>query len=222
MTIKTMIFGRRRPGLTLAEHRAHMKDIHGALVLDYIRLHPDQAPRRYVQNHAFDGVYPGSDTRVGVFTLGLDFVTEVWFPDLATAKASRETPFYIEHLRPDEPQMVDDSTVFGLPVTEDVIRTPGEPHEGRTKVFVVWHGAPPFALDTSDTVAAIFASAPAHCRNLPVFPSPVHAVDVFFLADEAAAVAFAQSVRQAIGDEAPSGTADVTITVAREYVLHAG
>lgn len=222
MTIKTMIFGRRRPGQTLAEHRAHMKDIHGGLVLDYIRLHPDQAPRRYVQNHAFDGVYPASDTRVGVFTLGLDFVTEVWFPDLATAKASRETPFYVERLRPDEPRMVDDSTVFGVPVTEEIIRTPGEPQEGRAKVFVVWHGAVPLAFDTSDTVQALFASAPAHYRNLPLFPSPVHAVDEFVLADAATGVAFAQSVRDAITSEWPSGTPDVTITVAHEHVLHAG
>lgn len=222
MTIKTMIFGRRRPGLTLAEHRSHMKDIHGGLVLDYIRLHPDEAPRRYVQNHAFDGIYSASDTRVGVFTLGLDFVTEVWFPDLATAKASRETPYYIERLRPDEPQMVDDSTVFALPVTEDVVRMPGEPHDGRAKVFVVWHGEPSFAADASDPLRAIFASAPAHCRNLPVFPSPVHAIDAFFLADEAAAVAFAQSVRDAISSELPAAASGVTITVAREHVLHAG
>jgi hypothetical protein len=221
MSVKTMIFGRRRLGLTLAEQRSHMKDIHGQLVLDYIRLHPEQAPRRYVQNHAFDGIYPGSETRTGVFTLGLDFVTEVWFPDLATAKASRETPFYFEHLQPDEPLMVDEGTVFGLPVTETVIREPAKVDGGRFKAFVVWHGAPPSA-EASEAVKSLFTSGLGHCRNLPVFPAPVHAIDTFFFAHEAAALQFSQSVRDALASELPSGGADVTITVAREHIVHAG
>ncbi len=221
MTIKTMIFGRRRLGQTLAEHRSHMRDIHGRLVLDYILGHPQQAPRRYVQNHAFDGIYPGSDARPGAFALGLDFVTEVWFPDLATAKASRETPFYLENLRPDEPQMVDDSTVFALPATEDVIRAPSEIDAGRIKVFVVWHGAAPSA-QSADAVEAVFASGLGHCRNTPVFPSPVHAIDALFFADAAQALTFSQCVRDALSSSRSSGSADVTITIAHEHVVYAG
>jgi hypothetical protein len=221
MTIKTMIFGRRRLGQTLAEHRSHMKDIHGQMVLDYIRLHPDQAPRRYVQNHAFDGIYPGSDARLGLFSLGLDFVTEVWFPDLAAAKASRETPFYIEHLQPDEPLMVDDSTVLALPVTEEVIREPAKGETDGFKAFVVWHGAPPPA-DAGEALQPIYAAALGHCRNRPIFPAQVHAIDVFFFADEAAALQFSQSLRDALVGEMPSGGTDMTVTLARQHVVFAG
>jgi hypothetical protein len=93
MTIKLMMFGRRSPGQTLAEHRRHMKDIHGRIVLDYIAADPQNAPRKYAQNHGLDGVFAADDAAPTTLRLGLDFVTQLWFDDLGSVKASRETPF---------------------------------------------------------------------------------------------------------------------------------
>lgn len=216
MMIKTLICGRRRLGQTLHDHRTHMKDHHGRLVLDYIAREPSQAPRRYVQNHAFDGIYFGGDECPKGLAYGLDFVTEVWFPDMAAAKSSRETPFYLEHLQPDEARMVDETSVLGLPVTENVILPP-EIRTKAVKVFLFWFNKAPDAKMLAD----IGHGSIGHCRNLPLYPGPVEAIDEFWLPDEATALAFATACRNA----AQAGLASDTrycLVVANEHVLHAG
>ncbi|OLP44995.1 EthD domain-containing protein [Rhizobium oryziradicis] len=216
MTIKTLICGRRRLGQTLREHRTHMKDHHGKLVRDYIAREPSQAPRRYVQNHAFDGIYFGGDALPKAFSYGLDFVTEVWFPDMAAAKSSRETPFYLEHLQPDEPRMVDETSVVGLPVTENIILPP-DMRAKAVKVFLFWFNKAPDAQRLADIGHGIIG----HCRNLPLSAGPVEAIDEFWLPDEATGLAFAQACREA----AQAGLASDTrycLAVAHEHVLHAG
>ncbi|MCO6179583.1 EthD domain-containing protein [Ciceribacter sp. RN22] len=220
MTIKTMICGRRRLGQTLGENRAHMKDHHGRLVLDYIAREPSQAPRRYVQNHVFDGIYFGGDGQPRALSLGLDFVTEVWFPDMAAAKSSRETPFYLEQLQPDEPKMVDETSVLGLPVTEELILPPGL-RDGAVKVFLFWFNNAPDVKTVPDAANGADFGLFGQCRNLPLFPGPVEAVDEFWLPDEAAGLAFAQACRDAAPAFAPSDTR-YCLAIAREHVLHAG
>jgi hypothetical protein len=44
MSVLLMILGRRRPGQTLADHRQHMRAVHGRLVLEYIAEAPELAP----------------------------------------------------------------------------------------------------------------------------------------------------------------------------------
>lgn len=222
MTIKMMIFGRRRPGLTLQESRTHMKDVHGRLVLDYIALHPEKAPRRYVQNHAFDGIYPGSEGQPKVFAAGLDFVTEVSCPDLATLKASRETPYYIEKLLPDEPLMVDAPNVVGVPTTEEIVKPLAGDKVASIKVFLVWHGAAPGVSAVSETIAHIQPAPAGHTRNTPAVPSPIPGVDEFWFVNEAEAQAFAALCRDALLRSAEAGAGSFTLTIAREYVLNAG
>src|ERR1700694_5333114 len=72
--LKLNIIGRRRPGTTLAEHRHHIRHVHGKQVLAYIGTEPEHAPRRYVQNAVVDGLFrataPGSDA----LALNRDFV----------------------------------------------------------------------------------------------------------------------------------------------------
>ena len=121
MSVKLLICGRRRPGQSLSAHRHHMKNVHGAMVLDYIAADPDHAPRHYVQNHAFDGWFAAGDPSQNPLALARDFITEIGFPDMPSVKASRETEFYLTHLKPDEPRMVDDASVFGMPVRETVV-----------------------------------------------------------------------------------------------------
>lgn len=221
MTIKVMMLGRRRPGQTLAENRSHMKDVHGRLVLDYMAADADNAPRRYVQNHAFDGIYAGGKGQVKVFALGLDFVTEVWFPDLPTLKASRETQFYLERLQPDEPRMVDTATVIGLPVMEEIIVAPAS-RDHLIKVFLTWHGTKPTVAALADALGASLDGVLGQCRNTPAVPAQIEAIDEFWWPGEAEGIAFAEACRDAIHARLPNEHANFTLTIAREFVLHAG
>jgi EthD domain len=113
-SLKLNIIGRRRPGMTLAEHRHHIRQVHGELVLRYIRAEPDNAPRRYVQNAVFDGHYRGTAPGTDPFALNRDFVTQVWVTDMSALERSRKTEFYNVHLKDDEPRFVDQSTVVFL------------------------------------------------------------------------------------------------------------
>jgi EthD domain len=221
MTVKMMICGRRRLGQTLGEHRAYMKDRHGKMVLDYIKLDPEQAPRRYAQNHVFDGIYFGGDGHPKALSLGLDFVTEVWFPDMAAAKSSRETPFYLNELQPDEPQMVDEASVIGTPVVEEVIVAPVHAN-GAVKVFLFWFRDMPDARAVTGAVVSEGFDLPGHCRNRPLFPGPIQSIDEYWLPDEASALAFAQAGRDAAHRLVPDGAPAFALAVAREHILHAG
>ena len=60
--VKMMIVGRRRGGMTVAQHHRYMKHEHGQSVVNFIAEKPEMAPRRYVQNHVFDGSFrvPGA------------------------------------------------------------------------------------------------------------------------------------------------------------------
>ncbi|MCM2292680.1 EthD domain-containing protein [Allorhizobium sp. BGMRC 0089] len=213
--VKMMIFGRRRLGQTLGEHRSHMKDRHGAMVLDYIGREPEQAPRRYVQNHAFDGLYFGGDLPKA-FAYGLDFVTEVSFPDLAAAKSSLETPFYLEKLEPDEPQMVDETSVVKVPVNEDMI-VPPQAQAGLMKLFLIWFSGRPGAAILPQAAGSTLLGL---CHNSAMFPGPLQAIDEAWFGDEASALAAAAACREIIDQTAAAGR--YCIALAREFVLHAG
>jgi hypothetical protein len=195
MSIKLMMCGRRRAGQTRRDHQRHMQDIHGSLVLNYIATDPDNAPRGYVQNHAIDTTFAQAVSSHPAFGLGFDFVTEVWFPDLATAKASRETPYYLERLMPDEPQMVDTVNVVGLPFAETEIQ-PAVIADHAIKLFVVM---PKDAVVPQDTIEAARANMPetlGYIRNLALVPGPIGAIDVFRFADTESAYAFSDAYEQ--------------------------
>ncbi len=218
MSFKILMAGRRRRGQTLAEHRHHMKDIHGRLVLDYIAADPENAPRRYVQNHVFDGIFPGGEGQPEPFALGPDFVTEIWTPDLAALKAGRETEFYKTHLLPDEPRMVDPERVVGIPVNEEIVVEPDRQAPGRVKIFLFWHGSVPTTAALRDALRAGAGTVLGHSRCIPAVPHSVKGVDIFRLADEAAGLAFAKGCR----DRLPAEAGNISIAIANEYVLNAG
>ncbi len=222
MSFKVLMAGRRTRGQTLSEHRHHMKSIHGKLVLDYIAADPENAPRRYVQNHVFDGIFPGGEGQPEPFALGLDFVTEIWAEDLAGLKAGRETEFYKTHLLPDEPRMVDPERVVGIPVDEKIITQPDREAPGRVKVFVFWHGALPALPPLRDALGASALAVLGQSRCTPAVPHPVKGVDIFRLPDEAAGLAFAQGARDAIRERLPAENGNFSIAIAHEYVLNAG
>lgn len=222
MTVKMMICGRRRAGQTLSGHRHHMRNVHGKLVLDYIAAQPENAPHRYVQNHAVDCAFTSADPSENPFGLGFDFVTELWFPDIAAAKASRETPYYLEHLMPDEPRMVDTRRAIALPYAETPIKAPPQGH-GAIKLFVVMGKDAVVPLEAVEEARADLSAALGHSRNLALVPGSIGAIDEFWLPDEEAAYRLEEASRKIIlGSIGHDRAAAVAVVIAREFVLYAG
>ncbi|WP_028311708.1 EthD domain-containing protein [Derxia gummosa] len=228
--LKLMIVGRRRPGSTLAEHRHHIRHVHGELVLRYIAAEPANAPRRYVQNAVFDGSFRATAPGTDAFALNRDFVTEIWVPDFAALGRSRETAFYRDHLKGDEDNFVDQATVVFMPVRARELRPVAQ---AGFKCFGFLRKAP--GVDAARfqqawARAPAFAPALGHVQNdvlpAPDRPVPADAIDEFWLADEAAARAL-PAQWQAWVDEAlvrPGlALADGSFfLLATEAVLHAG
>ncbi len=214
MSVKLMMCGRRRAGQTVQAHRAHMKDVHGAIVLKYIAEQPDFAPRRYVQNHGFDGAFSGGDPAVAPLALGFDFVTEIWFPDAASAKASQQTDFYHAHLFPDEPRMVDTARVIGRPYGE-TRKTFAPFGPAYTKVFIILGADADIAVDYFDTMSGPLG----HSSNTALVPSPIARIEQFWFADGPAAYAFLAACSKGLNlGQTPS----IAVVLAQEIVLHAG
>lgn len=223
MTVKMMICARRRPGQTLRRHRAHMKDVHGRLVLDYIASQPEHAPRRYVQNHGFDGAFAAADPAASPLGLGFDGVTEVWFPDLATAKASLETQFYLDRLRPDEPLMVDIGRVVTLPYEETLIKVP-PPDRDAFKIFLIFAKEAVVPLDQVTAACAALPEPRGHTRNSALVPGPIAAIEEFWFSDQETAYRFADAYLEKVVSPGGEGclSASVAMVLAKEIVLHAG
>jgi vanillate O-demethylase ferredoxin subunit len=235
MTLKLNIVGRRRPGTTLAEHRRHIRDVHGELVLRFIRTDAMNAPQRYVQNPVHDGAYRASARGSDPLALGCDFVTQIWVADFGALERSRKTDFYLTHLQGDEDRFVDPSTVIFLPSHEREIASTGPVATGAWKLFVLFQRAPgvePAAFSSAWARAAQIAPRVAlrHVQNdvlgRPGAELPADAIDEFWFDEEAAAhahlttwqgVLHASLIRPGL---ALAGS--VAVVIAREDVIHAG
>lgn len=217
MSVKLMMCGRRRAGQTRRDNQHHMKEVHGSLVLNYIATDPDNAPRGYVQNHAIDSTFAQGEPSPAAFVLGFDFITEVWFPDLASAKASRETAYYLERLMPDEPRMVDTANVLGLPFAETEIQ-PATIVDNAIKLFIVMAKDAVVAQDTIDDARANMPETLGYSRNIALVPGPIGAIDVFRFADTDSAYSFAEAYRQAL--PLGAGQQDAVMVIAKEFLLY--
>ena len=245
--IKMQILGRRRRDMTLAQHHAYMRDVHGEMVLDQIRQEPGVAPQRYVQNHVFDSAIrrdSGSTSSTSAPPLGCNFVTQVWFDDPRQAMASTQAPFFVERLQPDEDRFVEQSTVVKVPAT--AVELLGDSQGSATasssdptswfKVFIVLQALPEVSqevlLDTwAHQCDVQLASSPGlarYVRNValavPGQTPAYHVIDEAWVPSEAAA----RSLGAALFDAACAGldgvvVADTTsMLLAREHVMHAG
>ena len=234
-----MIVGRRRPGTTLAQHRQHIRHVHGALVLRYIAESPELAPQRYVQNAVFDGCFSAGSLVTEPLALQRDFVTQIWATDMAAVGRSREQPFYLEQLRPDEPRFVDEATVAFMPVHEQLVRQSPNAAQASVKLFGLSRSAVGSRDDASAAwraALAALAATPAgtgvarHVRNAVLSPPgqtpPADQIDEFWLHDVAAAQALAAAWQASVvqpliasGHIAADGAAT---WLAHEQVLHAG
>ncbi|HWU61279.1 MAG TPA: EthD domain-containing protein [Ensifer sp.] len=225
--LKLMITGRRRPGQSLRANRRHMKDVHGALVLENVAVDPTQAPHRYVQNHAFDCIYGAG---AGPLSIPRDFVTEVWFPDGGTAKAARESAFYLEKLKDDEANMVDDASVIGVPCFEKLISTDRTVVACPIKVFAMLSRASDSGDEAFEAIwkpaTAGLGGASQHVVSRPVAKTPIGWVDSFWVADEEAGYLLADrylaEVVEPLSRAGLLGPEGYTVVLARQYVLHAG
>jgi hypothetical protein len=236
--MKVLIVGRRRPGMTLAEHRHHIRHVHGEIVLGYIAAEPDLAPQRYVQNSVVDGQCrptPSSDP----LSLGCDFVTQVWFPSLEMLGRSRSSPYYLQHVKDDEANFADVATATPLPAQERVVSA-GNASGAGWKLFGFLNranGVAPDAFVAAWSAAAGAMSALAgavsvrrHVQNdviaPPGAPAIADAVDEFWLPDEGGArtllAAWQSNLEQHLVRPGLAVQGSSVAVIAREDILHAG
>lgn len=233
--LKLMILGRRKPGTTLAEHRRHIRQVHGELVLGYIAHDSAAAPRRYVQNVVLDGTYRGTDPAVDKLALQRDFVTQIWFADFPALARSRETDFYNERLKGDEDNFVDQETVVFVPTREHEVRS-GTVAGGGIKLLAMVQRAPgaaPQDFQRAWSQAALALQAPGIRRHVqnevlgpPGAPLPLHGIDEFWLDSEAEAQAllaqWRDSLQAHLVEPALVAPDTLFLLIVREDVLHAG
>jgi vanillate O-demethylase ferredoxin subunit len=235
LALKLNIIGRRRPGTTPAEHRYYIRNVHGELVLRYIRTDAENAPRRYVQNTVLDGLYCATMASNDTLTLGSDFVTQVWVTDFEALARSRQTDFYKMHLRDDEDMFVDQSSVIFLPSHEREIASSGSLATGAWKLLVLFKRAPGvdpvgFTEVWAKAASGAHVSAQRHVQNDVLEPpdadSPVDAIDEFWFDNEADAHALLGTWQVVLHENLfHPGLAlpgSLTALIVREDVIHAG
>lgn len=236
---KMLIAGRRRSAMTLAEHRHHIREVHGKIVLDLIQTNPDHAPRRYAQNRVVDGTWRTDGPAGDPFALGRDFVTQVWFDNPAQAMDALSHPLYKARLQPDEDNFVDQASVVKLPAREHVV-IDASAKQGGFKLFAFFSklgstNSAEFVSAWQQRGKALAASSAAsglqqYVQN-QVMAKPgeiplADGVDEFWINDIAAATELARTVQSMITDPllADGWIAPQTafFLIAEESVLFAG
>jgi len=235
VNLKLNIIGRRRPGTTLAEHRRHIRQVHGEAVLEYIELDPSNAPQRYVQNLVTDQSYRSTPVGTDPLALNRDFVTQLWFDDFEALGRSRSTPFYREHLMDDEDNFVDQTNVAFLPCVEHVVKAgqsvPGDGWKllvGTKLIDGV--SAEDFQAAWSSAEDQVPSTVLRYVRNtiLPVPDQPrlLDGIDEFWVSDQAEAhdllAAWTATLSERLlvsGLSDPDGTISLIV---QEDVIHSG
>lgn len=101
--IKMMILAPRRAGMTHAEFRRYVTEIHGPLVKSVPEVAADI--RHYHYNFPISGL---TDAAFGhPLASHLDIVTEAWFDSVEAQKQNMRSPGYLEIVRPDEHRFAD-------------------------------------------------------------------------------------------------------------------
>ena len=106
--IKTVIFFRRRPGMSLAAFQEHWRTAHAALI---VRL---PGIRRYVQNHVLPAQAGGREP-------AFDAVAESSFDDTQALKTLAKSPEYAAVLA-DEPTFIDRASMGMIVAEEHVLK----------------------------------------------------------------------------------------------------
>ncbi len=106
--IKVFYFIPKRPDISEEQFHRHWREVHAPLALRLPGL------RRYVQSHRIN--HPGFG-----LSSPYDGVAEVWFDDLATATAMRDSREYLEGAFADEPNFIDTSRLAWIVTRENVV-----------------------------------------------------------------------------------------------------
>jgi EthD domain len=103
--IKMMILAPRRSGMTAADFRHYVTQVHGPLVRSVPEVVADI--RRYHYNFPVEG---GGDP-LGQHSPAsqFDILTEAWFDSIAAQQANMAHPRYLELVRPDEGRFADEA-----------------------------------------------------------------------------------------------------------------
>ena len=101
--IKMMILAPRRAGMTHAEFRRYVTEVHGPLVKSVPEVAADI--RRYHYNFPIAGLTDAAFGHPLASHLGV--VTEAWFDSVESQKQNMKLPRYLEIVRPDEHRFAD-------------------------------------------------------------------------------------------------------------------
>ena len=97
--LKLSIFMVSRTDLTYEEYMKYWREVHAPLFASQVES--KKYVRRYVQNHRTDDALPGTTPSK------FDGIAEIWFDDLAGAKAFFESDGYRKNVIPDEEAFMD-------------------------------------------------------------------------------------------------------------------
>lgn len=101
--IKMMILAPRRQGMSHAEFRRYVTEVHGPLVKSVPEVAAD------IHHYHYNFPIPGVSDAVMAHPLAtsLDIITEAWFESVEAQKANMRLPRYLEIVRPDEHRFAD-------------------------------------------------------------------------------------------------------------------
>lgn len=128
--MKMMILAPRRTGMTQADFRAYLTEVHGPLVksvpevADAIRHYHYNFPIAGARDEAFFHTMAGH----------LDVVTEAWFDSRAAQIANMSGARYLAEVRPDEGRFADEGRAV-MHYTHEIEITPGETTSGKLFYF---------------------------------------------------------------------------------------
>jgi EthD domain len=173
--IKFMIAVHRSPGLTHQEAMDHLEFVHGKLVAT------DPAKIvRYVQNHISDGAY-------GTLAAGWsgpqmrDSIAEIYFHSLEDQKESTSAEYYLNVLKPDEPNFADQSSVLVMVTRELEVKPASDagnfkllhylkcaPSLSRTGFLEQWNQLQTQLLESTEIASKLSRAV----QSLPLFEVP--------------------------------------------------
>lgn len=118
--IKMMILAPRRPGMTHAEFRDYVVNVHGPLVKSVTEVAAD------IRHYHYNFPIPGAvDAGLGhPVATQFDIFTQAWFDSIPAHRANMAHPRYMQVVRPDEHQFADGSRAI-MHYTREVEVTPG-------------------------------------------------------------------------------------------------
>lgn len=111
--VKVTTLLKRRPGMPLDEYRNASLESYAPIVSGLPGL------RRHLHCHTRDGAYVFGEST-------FDSVEQVWFDDLASARAALRSPYHAERVKPALTELADPRYVFSLTARENWIIGPDD------------------------------------------------------------------------------------------------